>query len=214
MVGCTDKNYSAAVCGDKGDYFDQEWVGLVRCYVSDDLTAKDEEWAGCLDDDETFPVTPRACDCQGKKYLFKDNKVLTGTAKVPYASGGSISFLPGYSPTATQVVTATSWETTEGPPGITAPPTQVPAPGTSIPTTDSTTESQPPLSTGAEIGVAVGSGVAGLVVFGLVLVYVLLRNRKKEAGQSTAPKAPEGGGERGGLETGTDSRRLEGELGR
>lgn len=83
ISGCTNRNYSAVACGYNGRYSHQESVGLVCCYVSDDLTAKDEEWAGYREDREAFPVTPRACNCEGKKYLFKDNKVYTGTVKVP-----------------------------------------------------------------------------------------------------------------------------------
>lgn len=175
----------------------------MRCYVSDDLTAKDEEWAGCHEDREAFPATPRACDCEGKTSLLKDKKVLAATAKVTLSAGGPISFMSGYHPTVTQVVTvsATSWETAEGPPVITVPPTQRPAPGTG---------SQTPLSTGAEIGVAVGASVAGLLVLGLVLAHILLRIRKKEAGQRTAPAAPKGDEERGGMETGANSHHLEG----
>ncbi|KAI0601548.1 hypothetical protein F4775DRAFT_589326 [Biscogniauxia sp. FL1348] len=184
VAGCTDQSFGSAACPNKGSFHDQQWVGLVRCMVSNDDTKNDEEWAGCKESGGKGGLgVPDKCDCNGKIPLFKDNPTLTNIAHLPLGSGETISFFPGFEPaSATDAPTqdstnslTTTAATTTGQSSTTSPK--------ELPTSESTPTSSTTaagLSTAAQAGIGVGAGAGGLLLACLLVMAIMLRRQKKK----------------------------------
>ncbi|KAI5927376.1 hypothetical protein F4810DRAFT_650648 [Camillea tinctor] len=188
VAGCTDQSFGSAACPKKGDFYDQQWVGLVRCMVSDDNTKNEEEWAGCKESDGKGGLrVPDKCDCKGKTPLFKDGPTLTNIAHLPLGSGETISFYPGFEPASatdaptqnSQTSLATTAATTTGSSlttEVTASPTGLTTPDP-ISTPDDTAGGP---STAIKIGVGVGAGAVGVIVVCLIVITIMLQRRKNK----------------------------------
>ncbi|KAK7749159.1 hypothetical protein SLS62_008339 [Diatrype stigma] len=194
IAGCTDPNYSHPACPQKLYFQDQQWLGLVRCGTSDDVTKKDEEWAGCKEKpNQSLDVAPSKCDCDGKQPLFKDSPSLDGVASLPSDLDGTISYYPGHTPTmrSTKTPPASSPTSSAGPSSAASSSTSTSDPPiTSSPTTNSPSiltssaaPDAPGLSLGAKLGAGIGSGAGVLLIGAMVFMAILLRKRKKNQQQ-------------------------------
>ncbi|KAI1641299.1 hypothetical protein F4809DRAFT_636591 [Biscogniauxia mediterranea] len=188
VAGCTDQGFGSAACPDKGSFYDQQWVGLVRCMVSDDNTKNDEEWAGCKESDGKGGLgVPDKCDCNGKIPLFKDGPTLTNIAHLPLGSGETISFFPGFEPASatdapTQDSTDSSTTTAATATGQSSATEAATGPK-GLPTSESTPTSSAAaagLSTAAQAGIGVGAGAGGLIIAFLIIMAIMLRRQKKK----------------------------------
>ncbi|KAI1502594.1 hypothetical protein F5X99DRAFT_426976 [Biscogniauxia marginata] len=195
IAGCTDAGFASAACPKKGDFYNQQWVGLVRCMVSDDDTKNEEEWAGCKESAGKGGLgVPDKCDCKGKTPLFKDNPTLTNIAHLPLGSGETISFFPGFEPaSATDTPTdssTTSLATTPTGQSSTTSETTDPV-GLPTSTSASTPASaEAGLSTAAKAGIGIGAGAGALIIACLVVIAILLRRRKKKDEGNSEPTLP------------------------
>ncbi|KAI1177196.1 hypothetical protein F4777DRAFT_577251 [Nemania sp. FL0916] len=175
IAGCTTQDFSGPGCQNKGNFFNQSWVGLVRC------DPVQTSWAGCPGPNDVVGSSPPPgnCKCSDDNILFEDNPSLDNIASLPAELGGSISWFPGHAPTASA---PTSTRTTQS---------SQPTPSTSISSTGGPTVSDLPtetptaapssqngLSTGEKTGVGVGSAFGALIVIALVAIAVILRKRK------------------------------------
>lgn len=193
VAGCTDSDYSDSMCPFKGEYDDQEWVGLVNCNASLDISDEINIWVGCHEPDEDHLV-PHEKDCQcddTKTPLFTGYSLLESTAQIPQTSGGTISYFITRATTSTLVSsdrgtsstrtsTATRFATTLIPTVLTqspAAPTSNAA--TSNPTMMNATDSG--LSSGAKAGIGAGITLGAIAVGGLAfLAFMLYRRHRKE----------------------------------
>ncbi|KAK8065796.1 hypothetical protein PG997_012543 [Apiospora hydei] len=104
--GCTDENYKADACPNKGIYDNQEWVGLTNCKSEQGKRGQDVPWIGCEEDIEepSLNYGNQSCHCTPDRadwsIPFMDGQNLTRHANLPRSSGGTINFADGYTPTA------------------------------------------------------------------------------------------------------------------
>ncbi|KAK8063923.1 hypothetical protein PG996_008575 [Apiospora saccharicola] len=167
IAGCTDENYNASACPFKGDYDNQEWVGVMHCAGKRGKRGQDTEWYGCEEDIDIPSVNKgnQSCHCTDLaelKPLFTDGQILTKFADLPRTSGGSINFQPGYTPTAVAATTPTLQEPTKAGDGGATSTAAVSSPAAAAASSGKSGLSTPALA-GIGTGAAVGFFV--LVVF-------------------------------------------------
>ncbi|KAI0202033.1 hypothetical protein F4808DRAFT_92814 [Astrocystis sublimbata] len=186
LAGCTSQDFSAPACQKKGGFYNQPWVGLVRC--DPDQTY----WAGCQERHNVIGTSPPTnCKCSEDTILFQDKPRLDNIASLPQSLGGTISWFPGHEPT-----TATSSTTsTRGTSSITISTTGSTPTSTSntqTPTSSAVVPLSEGLSAGEKAGIGVGSAFGALALICLITIIVILRRRmagtKEEA--SSQPRLP------------------------
>ncbi|KAI1871903.1 hypothetical protein JX265_005889 [Neoarthrinium moseri] len=180
LVGCTDPSYAdEKACPSKGDFDDQQWVGLVTCDIEQEGAGKDTPWAGCSEPHiDHLTSFAKGCKCDSTNTpLFTDYPTLINSASLPKSSGGRLSFFDERTPTIPWKPTATSGSVPSGT-LVSAGATTQSLPAATGEASDSSS-SEAGLSTGAKAGI--GAGVAGgALLFGLVAFLVLfLRRRSK-----------------------------------
>ncbi|CAJ2502521.1 Uu.00g099150.m01.CDS01 [Anthostomella pinea] len=188
VAGCTNQNYDGSECQNKGNFYNQQWVGLARCDPELSL------WAGCPEENEVVGdiPPPTNCTCTGStddNILFQDAPQLADIAMLPQRSGEAISWFPGHEPTDTGSVSApkptrTNTTSTTDTPSTSASGNDPQA--TSNPGPSSASSADNGLSTGATAGIAVGASIGGLIVICLVVIALLLRRRKKKEEEENA----------------------------
>ncbi|KAI0015150.1 hypothetical protein F4780DRAFT_115343 [Xylariomycetidae sp. FL0641] len=210
LAGCTNQHYDGPACPKKGNYYDQQWVGLTRCDPDVD------HWAGCPEADEVVGAelpTDCACNDTNSAILAAPSKI-ADVASLPQTLSGVISWFPGYEPTTAAAAsssssssTTTTSSTATGDAGATGVSSS-----TATTTSEASTEESPTappdptttqvigspagasatsaatLSAGAQAGIGVGAGVGGLLVFS-GLAFLLLRRRRR----GTQPQPAFGG---------------------
>ncbi|KAI0407602.1 hypothetical protein F4802DRAFT_518837 [Xylaria palmicola] len=189
LAGCTSQDFSGPACQNKGDFFDQPWVGLVRC--DPDQTS----WAGCPEEDNIVGTKPPTANCKCSKdtILFEDSPTLENIASLPHDLGGTISWFPGHEP-ATSIPTDNPSSTTTRATGSMAPSSPsnsgVPSSSPPAPTSTPSTPSSPPttsLSVGAKAGIGVGSAI-GAIAIGCLIALAVIRRRRR--GKKEMPGSP------------------------
>ncbi|KAI0479579.1 hypothetical protein F4859DRAFT_513084 [Xylaria cf. heliscus] len=181
IAGCTSQDFSGPACQNKGDFFDQPWVGLVRCDPDQTL------WAGCPETGDIVGTSPPTsnCKCSKDTILFQDKPRLDNIASLPQSLGGTISWFSGYEPTtaiSTGIRSTTSSRMTystivpatgsDNLPGLSP---QTPTPSAMVPPA-----SEPRLSVGEKAGIGVGSAFGALAVSCLIVIAVILQKRRVE----------------------------------
>lgn len=216
LAGCTDPNYEDPSCPSKGDYDDQQWTGLVRCFVNND-TLTDEPWASCEDDEQ--PLVEKSdladsCVCEGKTPVFTAGTGLPVFATLPASNGDTMTYLAGMEPstfeftssTANDFSSSTSTKTLSSPAtrasitqggDSTTPTGSLTSTLTSIsastvlatPTLSPTpAATTSTLSTSAKVGIGVGASLGVLSIAGFaILLSWFFRRRKQEQSLVASP---------------------------
>lgn len=164
-----------------GIIIDAPWLGMSYC------NGTSNEWALC--DQEGHPGTlekPDPCYCPKAKtdrtMTLSQLSTIGNTASLPTATGLSVQFMAGYYPTTPPTTAASS----------SAPSSTSSSPSSSAlvnPTAAAASPSeaapfpQGGLSRSATIGAVVGASVGGLIVLALCLAPLLVRRRRREAGE-------------------------------
>ncbi|KAI0102044.1 hypothetical protein GGR51DRAFT_301757 [Nemania sp. FL0031] len=191
LAGCTTQDFSGPACQNKGKFFDQPWVGLVRCDPDQTL------WAGCAEEKNVVGSSPPTanCKCSEDAVLFQDKPMLENVASLPKSLGGTISWFPNHKPTTitkTNTSSTTSSHATR-PTSISSASSGHTAPSTTpTPTSPNAAPPVHELSTGEKAGIGVGSAFGAIVVICLVAIAVVLfrrRAQKKEI-SSSQPSVP------------------------
>ncbi|KAI0912108.1 hypothetical protein F4823DRAFT_623133 [Ustulina deusta] len=176
LAGCTSQDFSGPACQNKGEFFNQSWVGLTRC------DPDQNSWAGCQEKEGVVGSDPPTANCKCSKdaILFQNSPTLENIASLPQQLGATISWFPGHEPTESML--------TETPPSTLTQPTH----STTVSSTssDSPAESNPPmptspttappstgLSAGEKAGIGIGSALGALAV-GCLAIFMILRKRK------------------------------------
>ncbi|KAK7934985.1 hypothetical protein PG985_000480 [Apiospora marii] len=212
IAGCTDKDYKAGVCPFKGDYDDQEWVGVIHCAGKRRKRGQDVEWLGCAEDLDVPSVNDgnQSCRCDDLtefKPLFTDGQLLTKFADLPRTSGGSINYLPGYTPTAVTAPSPTSEQqpTKAGDGGATS----TAAAASSSPAAAAAASSgESGLSTSALAGIGAGAGVGVIILIAFVFLalrYRRLKNKKETGYQGLRPSPTGASGASAGNTSGSNN---------
>ncbi|KAJ8133145.1 hypothetical protein O1611_g481 [Lasiodiplodia mahajangana] len=191
LAGCTTKDFSGPACQNKGEFYDQPWVGLVRCDPDQTL------WAGCPEEKNVVGSSPPTanCKCSEDTVLFQDKPMLENVASLPQRLGGTISWFPNHKPT---TITKTSTQSTTSsrathPTSISSTSTDHTAESTpSTPTSPNTAPSATGLSTGEKAGIGIGSAFGAILVICLVAIAVvsLRRRAQKKEIPSSQPSVP------------------------
>ncbi|KAI1345016.1 hypothetical protein F5Y15DRAFT_14491 [Xylariaceae sp. FL0016] len=174
LIGCTDSEYSAPSCPQKGEYSSQQVVGLTRCDPDKEL------WAGCEETDDSSEVEPgdSKCTCDGDG-LFRADSTLSDVAILPTSLGESISWYEGKTPASASPRTITRSTTIDSTSTylMTSTSSVVPSPTSSQDSSSSSSS----LTPGAKAGIAIGS-IAGAAILACI-VYLLLRRRGRRREQ-------------------------------
>ncbi|RYC61270.1 hypothetical protein CHU98_g4941 [Xylaria longipes] len=191
LAGCTSQDFSGPACQKKGDFFDQSWVGLVRCDPDQTL------WAGCPETGDVVGTNPPTsnCKCSKDTILFQDKPRLDNIARLPQSLSGTISWFPDYEPTtaiSTDTPSTTFTRTTYSTVVLT---TSSDDPTKLSPQTPTSSAAVPPtsgLSIGEKAGIGVGSAFGALVVGCLIVIAVILQRRKAKTKEnpSSQPSLP------------------------
>ncbi|KAI0514557.1 hypothetical protein F5B22DRAFT_232184 [Xylaria bambusicola] len=188
LAGCTSQDFSGPACQNKGQFYNQSWVGLTRC------DPDQNSWAGCPEDEGVVGSAPPTANCKCKKdtVLFEDMPMLENIASLPQKLGGSISWFPGHEPTSSASTQTTLPTLTQSTSGGSATESSLSASTTSpiSPTLSTTAEvatatAPPPsggLSPGEKAGIGIGSVLGAAVIASLIFAAILLyrRRAKKE----------------------------------
>ncbi|KAI0551954.1 hypothetical protein F4679DRAFT_114694 [Xylaria curta] len=176
IAGCTSQDFSGPACQKKGDFFDQSWVGLVRCDPDQTL------WAGCRETGEIVGTSPPSnCKCSDDTVLFQDQPRLDNIASLPQSSGGTISWFPNHKPTAAMSTNTPSTTATRITFSTTVSTTSSDDPTMLNPQTPTSLAAALPasgLSTGEKAGIGIGSAFGALAVICLIVIAVILQRRK------------------------------------
>ncbi|KAI2640135.1 hypothetical protein GGS21DRAFT_400397 [Xylaria nigripes] len=180
LAGCTTQDFSGPACQNKGDFFNQSWVGLTRC------DPDKVSWAGCPEKKGIVgsdPPTPN-CKCSNDTILFRDSPILDNIASLPSRLGGSISWYPGYEPTlttssaSTQTTDSSTFPTASNDPVTTDPSSSTSTiPTSTIPTP--TTLPEKGLSGSQKAGIGAGTA-AGAIAIGCLIAVLLQRWKTKK----------------------------------
>ncbi|KAI1133454.1 hypothetical protein F5Y10DRAFT_88361 [Nemania abortiva] len=183
LAGCTTQDFSGPACQNKGEFYDQPWVGLVRCDPNQTL------WAGCPEEKNVVGSSPPTanCKCSEDSVLFQDSPMLENIASLPLRLGGKISFFPNHEPTATttSTISTTSGQATH--------PTSTSSITSDRPAESTLSNTTPPtsgLSAGEKAGVGVGSAFGAIVVIGLIALAVVLLRRKAQKTEMPNSQSP------------------------
>ncbi|KAK8035163.1 peptidoglycan binding domain-containing protein, partial [Apiospora rasikravindrae] len=200
LAGCTDKNYKAGACPNKGIYDKQEWVGLTNCKRGQGKRGQDVAWIGCEEDIEEPSVNygNQSCACSPDRAdlsaLFMDGQMLTKHANLPRTLGGTINFADGYTPTAASSPTTQSSMVNSGDVTGTAIGTATPEATSGDPGAATPNSGGSGLSTGALAGISTGAGVGGIIL--IAFIFLMFRYRrlktKKESGYQGLRPSPTG----------------------
>ncbi|KAI1113933.1 hypothetical protein F5Y14DRAFT_462055 [Nemania sp. NC0429] len=187
LAGCTTQDFTGPACQNKGRFYDQGWVGLVRC--DPDQTS----WAGCPEKDGVVGSSPPTsnCKCSKDTVLFQDNPMLANIASLPLSLGGTISWFPGHTPTGTPDTTSTtSHRETQSTTISTASSSDSPAESTTLPTPTSSTTTPPVagLSVGEKAGIGIGSAFGAIIIGCLIAIAVILQRRKAKKKEAPGPQ--------------------------
>lgn len=181
MAGCTDEAFGASNCPTKGAS-DQQLLNLVQC--ADSANGESVVWSACPGPATRTKIgAPEACTCSDA-----DDGILTATnsipaiASLPTATGETISFKSGHTPStkATSTVTSTA-ENGHLTTMTMATAASTAGSGGSSSSTGST------LSTGAKAGIGVGAAALGVGLLALAAWFFTWYRRKHY-------KGPGGGG--------------------
>ncbi|KAK7967263.1 uncharacterized protein PG986_001540 [Apiospora aurea] len=201
LAGCTDENYKADACPNKGIYDNQEWVGLTNCKSEQSKRGQDVPWIGCEEDidEPSLNYGNQSCHCTpdraDRSILFMDGQTLTRHANLPRSSGGTINFADGYTPTAVTSPTTQPSKSNDGDVTGTATSTATPEATSENPAAAATAQSGGSgLSTAALAGIGVGAGVGAIIL--ITFAFLALRYRrlkaKKEPGYQGLRPSPAG----------------------
>ncbi|KAJ2972389.1 hypothetical protein NUW58_g9194 [Xylaria curta] len=191
LAGCTSQDFSGPACQNKGEFFNQSWVGLVRCDPDQSY------WAGCPEYEGIVGSSPptQNCQCSKDNILFEDSPRLDNIASLPLGLGGTISWFPNHEPTTavptnipSTTFTRTTYSTTASSvsskaPDESSPPTPTPStPSTAVPSPASK------LSAGDKAGIGVGSVLGALAIGCIIAMFVVMRKRKSKINESPGPR--------------------------
>ncbi|KAH8881856.1 hypothetical protein GQ53DRAFT_812396 [Thozetella sp. PMI_491] len=213
FAGCTsgDTYNNEAACPRKYTLADQQWVGMVRCFQSNDDSKQEEIWQGCHESIQPLNTIGDACKCtlnQVGGLYTKASPDLPREALLPTTVGGPITFASGYGPANTDVTATSKVNLTE----LTiAPPPATPLSGWSTIGSNATETggsgvpyTGPPgasntaaassggdggLSTGAKAGIGVGAAIGGIALISILWCLFLL-NRRLSRVPAQAPATP------------------------
>ncbi|KAI0434351.1 hypothetical protein F5Y09DRAFT_357173 [Xylaria sp. FL1042] len=181
LAGCTSQDFSGPACQNKGEFFNQSWVGLTRC------DPDQNSWAGCPEEEGIVGSDPPTANCKCSKdtILFQDSPILDNVARLPMRLGDVISWFPGHEPTESMVTETPSATSTQSALSSTISSTSNDSPTESNPPAPTSSIAGPPiagLSAGEKAGIGAGSAVGALAV-GSFIIFMILRKRraKKEA---------------------------------
>ncbi|KAI1751764.1 hypothetical protein F4782DRAFT_531273 [Xylaria castorea] len=187
LAGCTSQDFSSPACQKKGNFFDQSWVGLVRCDPDQTL------WAGCPETGDIVGTSPPSnCKCSKDTILFQDKPRLDNIASLPRSLGGTISWFPNYEPTtaiSTYTPSTTATRTTYS---TVVSTTSSDDPTGLSPQTPTSSAAAPPAS-GLSIGEKAGIGVGGAFgALALIVIAAILQRRKVKSkeNQGSQPSLP------------------------
>lgn len=195
LAGCTDPTFEDPACGRKGMFGEQQWVGLVRCFVSNDTSSNEEEWAPCTESSQPTVTKPnQGCECTASAHTaaFTDNPSLTNFAVLPANAGLTISWQPGHTPPSDLTPTSASAPSTSAPSDV-APnsasrtSSTIPAATTTSDLSQSSSPNPHSLTTGAEVGLGVGIGLGVLAICGILFLLYRRHLRKKQQQQQSTP---------------------------
>ncbi|KAI8633837.1 hypothetical protein F5Y19DRAFT_489283 [Xylariaceae sp. FL1651] len=184
LAGCTSQDFRGPACQNKGDFYNQSWVGLQRC------DPDQFSWAGCPEKDEVVGTSPPSanCICSPDKVLFQDGPMLENIASLPQSLGGTISWYPNHKPTAITASKmspqATLSTTTTG-----ASSSDLAQPSQTISTANSTAPTSSRLSIGQEAGMGVGIGLGVVIVVSLVVAIAMFLHKKRKSKAEDNPQA-------------------------
>ncbi|KAI1738980.1 hypothetical protein F4680DRAFT_154066 [Xylaria scruposa] len=188
IAGCTSQDFSGPSCQKKGDFFDQSWVGLVRCDPDQTL------WAGCPETGDIVGTDPPSnCKCSDDTVLFQDQPRLDNIAILPQSSGGTISWFANHKPTAAISTNTPSTTATRMTYSTTVSTTSSDNPTTGSPQTSTSSAAALPasgLSTGEKAGIGIGSAFGALAVICLIVIAVILQRRKARSKDNPSSQLP------------------------
>ncbi|KAI1187292.1 hypothetical protein F5B17DRAFT_327142 [Nemania serpens] len=189
LAGCTTQDFTGPACQNKGEFFDQSWVGLVRC--DPDQTS----WAGCPEKDSIVGSSPPTsnCKCSADTILFQDKPMLENIASLPLSLGGTISWFPRHTPTETTLSTdapsTTSRHETQSTTitsGVSSSDHPVESTTPSTPTSSTAAAPVAGPSVGEKAGIGIGSAF-GAIVIGCLIAIVMILQRRKAKKKETVP---------------------------
>ncbi|KAI0450257.1 hypothetical protein F5B21DRAFT_517554 [Xylaria acuta] len=191
LAGCTSQDFSGPACQKKGDFFDQSWVGLVRCDPDQTL------WAGCPETGDVVGTSPPTsnCKCSKDTILFQDKPRLDNIASLPQSLGGAISWFPDHEPTTAISTDTPSTTSTRMTYSTIVPTTSSNEPAGLSPQMPTSSAVVPPatgLSIGEKAGIGVGSAFGALAVSCLIVIAAILQKRKAKTNEnpSSQPSLP------------------------
>ncbi|GAW17095.1 hypothetical protein ANO14919_065450 [Xylariales sp. No.14919] len=179
LAGCTSQDFSGPACQNKGDFFNQSWVGLTRC------DPDQSSWAGCPEKKGvvgSYPPTTN-CKCSKDTILFQDKPTLENIASLPSELGGTISWFPRHEPTTT-ILTETSTQSTHSTTISSVGSDSSIASSPPTPTSSAVVPAATGLSTGEKAGIAVGGALGAVAVGCLIIIAVILYKRKSTKKES------------------------------
>lgn len=152
------------------------------------------KWFGCAEDLDVPSVNSgnQSCSCDDLtefKPLFTDGQILTRFADLPRTLGGSINFLPGYTPTAVAAPSPTSQQPTQAGDGA-ATSTTAAAAASSPAAAVAENSGESDLSTPALAGIGAGAGVGVIIIIAFVFLalrYRRLKNKQESGYQGLRP---------------------------
>ncbi|KAI1154607.1 hypothetical protein F4825DRAFT_163170 [Nemania diffusa] len=189
LAGCTTQDFSGPACQNKGDYYNQSWVGLVRC--DPDQTS----WAGCPEENNVVgsdPPTPN-CKCSEDTVLFQDSPMLANIASLPQSLGGTISWFPGHEPTSITTTNTASTTSTQATSTTSISSSSSDTAVGSTATTSAPSNTTPPtagLSAGAKAGIGIGSVFGAALIISLIALAATLWRRKAKKKEMPTSQPP------------------------
>ncbi|KAK6076025.1 hypothetical protein SCUP234_07525 [Seiridium cupressi] len=199
FAACTDPDYKASECPDKGRYSDRQWTGLVTCGTSTGQFNKDETWAGCPEPNvDHLTYFTKGCKCNDSNpALFTDYAALVRTAVLPTETDGTITFVNGHKASTVFVSATTSTSTSSGSSltkatTLIASPTSSEIPGATSPFVDDA--AGPSSGTKAAIGGGVAGGVLLVAILAALAWFLRRRRRQKGKDLTEEPKPSLHGG--------------------
>ncbi|KAH8894669.1 hypothetical protein GQ53DRAFT_839651 [Thozetella sp. PMI_491] len=205
LAGCTsgDTYNNEAACPRKYKLDNQQWVGMVRCQVSNDNSKSEEVWQGCVESVQPLNNIGDPCKCTtglANNLYTKGPPDLPREALLPTAAGKSITFASGYGPSNTAVTATNKINLTE----LTAGATVTPQSGwttldpSATPTGGGSGSSgggsssgggDSGLSTGAKAGIGVGVAIGAIAIISILWCLFTLNRRISRGG--VPPANPE-----------------------
>ncbi|KAK3318003.1 hypothetical protein B0H66DRAFT_639463 [Apodospora peruviana] len=198
LAGCTDFDYEAPACPDKGHWTEWQWVGLV--YIP-----RRNVWSACPQSLKPSTITlPDPCPIPTTSPVaaFTETDRIINVGHMPFNQGGTMDWSPGFTPTYTDdsVPTVTPQSsvtiaTTTAGSSSSADSTSSTSGSASTSSVQSASAtpiggvtSDSGMSAGVLAGIIIGSVVGGLLILGALSALLIIYRRNRINNNTTPPE--------------------------